>query len=599
MGDSLREQLNNPEDQTRTRPEDESDSGVDPKEIQSAREVLLQLSKTTKTLKLYLPNNPIYQKFLQELLGRFEAHFQEYETLRLQVKQYELLCDGEAVYENADRTESLAFTLFTDGIRELTFLEGLEREEITSLLEIFGHEYDPQNPDDDMVTLLWERHFDHVQYLVVDNFVKESTIPPKIPPSGEVLPFHEKEKAQVSSQHSSGEAGASSALQEVLGPNLSEQALQVFILSDEEIADMKQQVDEEDNATPIKILMRIITAILRIERDDKTFSDMVDILDNVMETLMRRSDFQNATHTLKLYRELMAPERSLLESQRLRLKQAIDRAGEPQRILEIESTINKLEPAQIEHLSEFYSCLNKNAVNGLTDLLGRLPQMKMRRVICEALIHLGKNNLDPMVRRLSDPRWYMVRNLVYILGKIGDESVLGKFKRIVDHKEVKVRTELIHALGGIKSAEALELIRWLLNDSESSIRILAVRSLTRHGHRDSVKTLEDMIEDPRFSSKDLYEKREIFDALGRLGGDPIVPRMEALLKKGGSGWFRRGADEELGLCAVIALRRVGTENAIAVLETGRKLSSKVLSETCEKSLFELKKSKGKQRGQKL
>ena len=593
MGDSLRDQMNNPEDRTRISPSGEVDQEADPIELQSAREVLLQLSKTTKTLKLYLPNNPVYQKFLKELLERFDAHLQEYETLRLQVKQYELLCEGEAVYENADRAESLAFMLFTDGIRELIFLDGLESDEIISLLEILGHEYDPKNPDDDMVTLLWERHFDHIQYLVVDNFIKETTIPPKTQPSGEVLPFHEKEKALVGSASGATE----SALQEVLGPKLSEQALQVFNLSEEEITDMKQQIETENNLNPIKILMRIITTILRIDRDDRTFSDMVDILDNLMGTLIMQVDFQHAAMTLKLYRELMAPEKNLPESQRLRLQQAIDRAGEPQRIGEIESLISKLGATEIEQLGHFYSFLSKNAVAGLTDLLGRLPQMKMRRVICEALIHLGKDNLDPMVRRLSDPRWYMVRNIVYILGKIGDESVVGKLKRIVDHKEAKVRTELIHALGGIKSTEALELIRWLLNDSESSIRILAIRSLARHGHREAVKTLEDMVEDPRFVSKDLYEKKEVFDTIGRLGGDQVVSRMEEFLKKGGSGWFRKGADEELGLCAVIALRRVGTESARAVLEEGKKLSSKVVREACEKSLFELRKSKGKPRGQ--
>ncbi|MBI3994573.1 MAG: hypothetical protein HY349_01220, partial [Nitrospirae bacterium] len=299
----------------------DSEIEVDKEELKSVKDLLLQLTKTAKTLKIYLPNNPIYQKFLQELQSRFDLHLQEYEILRLKIKQYALYYEGQVVYENTNRLESLAFKLFVDGIRELTFHEGIDKDEITSLLEIIGREYDPSNPDDDMVTLLWERNFTHIRYLVASDFIQEAAVPVESPGAavafGDVI---QKEKPPMKP----GGGSTHTTLQEYLGPRMAEQASQIFVLSEEEITAVKQQMTLEEKLNPISILMGILSAILRIEKDDAGFSEVVDILDNVLETLMLRGDFWHSKKILELFHERMDPGRNLPESQRLRLLRSID-----------------------------------------------------------------------------------------------------------------------------------------------------------------------------------------------------------------------------------------------------------------------------------
>lgn len=566
----------------------DSDAEIDKEELRSVKDVLLQLTKTAKTLKIYLPNNPIYQKFLQELQSRFDVHLQEYEMLRLKIKQYALHYKGQVVYENTNRLESLAFKLSVDGIRELTFNEGIDKDEITSLLEIIGREYDPSNPDDDMVTLLWERHFTHVRYLVASDFIQETVAsikPQDAVTFGDVI---QKEKTQIKPIAAAGQT----TLQEFLGPKMADQASQIFVLSEEEIAAVKHQMTVEDNANPISILMGILSAILRIEQDDTAFLEMVDILDNVLETLMLRGDFWHSRKILELFHGLMGPERNLPEVQRLRLIQAIDKAGDPQRIRALEQVLNQWGAREADPLFDFWMLLNKNALIPLIELLGRLTEMKMRRVICEALVHLGKDNIDPLAQKLDDPRWFVVRNVVYVLGKIGQERVIEKFRKLIDHKEIKVRKELIHTLDGMKDPRAKELLKDFLNDPESALRILAIRSLTNQNYQGALEPLKEMVEDRDFIRRDLYEKKEIFEALGKIGGTAMVPKMHKLVRQGGSAWFKKSVKEELGLCAVIALKRIGTEEAVAALREGETLSSKIIREACAKALSEIGKSHG-------
>jgi len=571
----------------------EPDSKVDPgfevdkEELKSVKDVLLQLTKTAKTLKIYLPNNPIYQKFLEDLQSRFDSHLQEYEFLRLHIKQYALFYRGQVVYEDMNRLESLAFKLFVDGIRELTFQEGIDRDEITSLLEIIGREYDPANPDDDMVTLLWERHFTHIRYLVVSDFIQEttpSTPPPESMTFGEVL---QKEKSLV---RPGAAASTQTALQEFLGPKMADQVSQIFVLSEEEIASIKHQMTLEENSNPISILMGILSAILRIEKDDSSFSEMVDIFDNVLETLMLRGDFWHSIKILELFHELNGPERNLPEVQRHRLMQAIDKAGDSQRIRALEPVLNQWGVKEADQLLNFWMLLNKNALIPLIELLGRLTQMKVRRVICEALVHLGKDDIEPLAQKLNDPRWFVVRNVVYVLGKIGQEKVIDKFQRLVYHKEAKVRKELIHTLDGMKDPRAKELLKDFLGDPDSALRILAIRSLANQNYQEALEMLIDMAEDREFAKRELYEKKEIFDAIGKIGGPPMVPKMRKLVRRGGSAWFNKTAKEEMGLCAVLALKRIGTEDAIAALEEGQKLPGKVIREACVKALSDIERT---------
>jgi len=566
----------------------DADVEIDKEELKSVKDVLLQLTKTAKTLKIYLPNNPIYQRFLQELQGRFDAHLREYETLRVKIKQYAIYYKGQSVYENTNRLESLAFKLSVDGVRELTFLEGIDKDEITCLLEIIGREYDPSNPDDDMVTLLWERHFTHINYLVASDFIQETIMPTRPQETVTFEKLVEKEKSQMKPMA----ASVQTALQEYLGPKMADQMSQIFVLSEEEVASIKQQLKVEKYANPISTLVGILAVILRIEKDDAAFSEMVDILDNVLETLMLRGDFWHSKKILELFHELMEPQRNLPESQRLRLIQGIDRAGEPQRIHALEPVLNQWGAKETDQVYEFWLLLNKNSLLPLIELLGRLTQLKMRRVICEALIHLGKEDIEPLIQKLSDPRWFVVRNVVYILGKIGQDKVLDNFRKLIDHKEVKVRKELLHTLDGMKDNRAQELLVGFLNDPESSLRILAIRSLASHNYRGALEPLKNMIEEREFFVRDLYEKKEIFEALGKIGGSSMVPKMRKLIRQGGSAWFKKAIKEELGLCAVITLKRIGTEDAVAVLQEGQNLSSKIIREACIRALSEIGKSHG-------
>ncbi len=91
------------------------------------------LIRTIKASRTYPANSPTLHKFQAELESRTWSCLKEVGDITLVVQQFDLLYENYSVYHNADRNESLAFRFYGDGVREITFQEGLEPHELRGI----------------------------------------------------------------------------------------------------------------------------------------------------------------------------------------------------------------------------------------------------------------------------------------------------------------------------------------------------------------------------------------------------------------------------------------------------------------------------------
>ena len=562
-------------------PKSDTAEELDKEELKSTREVIQFLTKTAKTLKIYLPNNPIHQKFLQDLTERFIKHLQEYGTLRLKIKQYELLHGNETVYENLNRLESIAFCLFVDGLREIAFHPGLDKEELMGFLEVIGKVSDARGIDDDVVTLLWEKKFSHITYLMIEDFWEYTNTAPHLT---EQTDLHKivKEEAIFS------KTTAPSAVLDLLNSKEVGRSLaEIFELTAGEIEQVKQQILFEADQSAVSLLVDILSAILRIEKEYDAFSEIVELLENGLDTVLARGELTYAIMILELYREMLNPQVGLDQRMTDRLKKAIEHAGSAQRIRHLEAVFSEGKAAEAEQLYNFLVLLDKNALLPLSDLLGKINQMKIRRVICDALAQIGREHVDLLASRLDDRRWYVVRNVVYVLGKIGDVRVIDKFRRVIRHREVKVRKEVIRALEGMSDPKATDLLIEFIHDEDLSIRASVVRLLAKTNYKGALEPLLRVIQQRDFEERDLNEKKEFMEALARIGSEEAIPILEKIMKRRGPFWLRREKQDEMAICAVGALKNIKSQKAIKLLEEGSRSWNNVVREACTKAIGEL------------
>jgi len=106
-----------------------------PFEPNIVEELLRLFGKAARAHQLYLPNNPVYKSAHDALRAGFSPVWEETDELVLTFTESEVKWEGMTVLTEGSRgSESLPWSFYKDGVRELRLLRGFEAEELDKLL---------------------------------------------------------------------------------------------------------------------------------------------------------------------------------------------------------------------------------------------------------------------------------------------------------------------------------------------------------------------------------------------------------------------------------------------------------------------------------
>jgi hypothetical protein len=136
-----------------------------------AKGVMTSFERALRTSRLYKPDHPIRRESIEEIQSRFRSFFEKYSYLRLDVTQSELKLEGRVLMKCEPREPEAPFRLYKDGIREIRFHRGLERDELFSFMSLLEMDArDLAEIELDLVSLLWSKDFKTIDYVTIDEF---------------------------------------------------------------------------------------------------------------------------------------------------------------------------------------------------------------------------------------------------------------------------------------------------------------------------------------------------------------------------------------------------------------------------------------------
>ena len=566
--------------------------------IKMAADVLQSLSRAIKALKLYPDNSPVRQKFISDLTGKFTGFLEEYGDLTLTVKQFDLLYQGEVVYSQDVKEDSIAFKFFGDGIRELAFSENLDERELLDFIDVVRGNRERDEDDDDIVTLMWEKEFKNIRYIVIEEGSEtegeQDTTEPQASESaaarsGTALSSaHKAESRPGQTQAETGTSlestGVELEIEQIYGKPFAE----IFVLTPEETGRLKQEMEQEARSDLILEMLDILFHILEIEEDTASYSEIMTYIEKAVKAMIVSGDYKHAIASLNRIKTIYENEKEISPTHAEAAIGVIDALGDSEFLKQLTQSLNASKDDNIDDIYTILTMLNKKSISPMTEMLSNLEQMKNRRVVCDALAVIARDNLEAVLKKLQDDNWYIVRNIVYVLGRIGDARVISHLKRIKDHREPKVRKEIIHTLSEIKSEEAKNMIVSYLNDSDNTVRVSALKRISFMELRKALPDILRIISSEEFDSKENYEKKELFEAIAILGSKDQLPYLKDLLMK--KSWiFGRTKADELRLLSVHALRKMNIPGAIDIVREGALSPDKVIRKICEDALKEAEK----------
>jgi len=552
-------------------------------ELLLARDLTSAFIKGIKAFRFYPPDNPTLRGFRDQLLKKFQFFLNKYNSMTLQIGEYDFSFNGKVLYENRDVKASLAFLLYKDGLRELRFVKGLEEWEIDGLLDVIKRSDNINQLEDDLVTLIWEKDLAHISYLATDEFLEENPIP--IPDNVDQFrkqlvftpPAHHVEVDLFEEDTEEGidlDRILSKPSEEPL-PFVSNRG--VYSLTPEEAEGLRKEVEAETHSTFVFNVIDILFEILTLEKETEPYQHAITYFNKILDALLTLGDFQRASDLLKrFYIILKSSELKNWKSESI--QKFIIGAGESQRIELIGKILGKEEGIRLEDVNGYLVLLQRNSIQPLVKLLGELKNSKTRRVVCDALAEIGRNAIELISPFIDDRRWFLVRNITYILGRIGKEQAFPYLQKAFIHGEIRVRREAVQALGLIGGSKSIGLLIRALTDLDVRIRAMAAINLGKIGKTAGLASLLEGVQSKDFPKKDSAEIKAFFDGIGMIGSNEATPVLQEMLER--KSWFGRGRIDEVRSGSANALAMIGTPEAKAVLEDGRDSKDESIRNAC-------------------
>jgi HEAT repeat protein len=202
--------------------------------------------------------------------------------------------------------------------------------------------------------------------------------------------------------------------------------------------------------------------------------------------------------------------------------------------------------------------LGAEVVTPLVRSLVAASDLSARRAYRDALVELDRVGVPLLEDMIGDERWFVVRNMVGILGEIRSADAVEHFARTVRHSDVRVRRETIIALSKFGGEEAVQQLLVGVADVEASLRAAAALGLGLTKAATAVGPLVKRLGE----ESDLETAVEIIRALGRIA-DPRA--VQALAERASGGSLFSRTPLPIRLEAIRALGDIGGEAARAVL----------------------------------
>jgi hypothetical protein len=513
------------------------------------------LVKGLRATQLYLPNNPVYQRAVDNIRAAFRRIWEATDDLHLDVGETELRWEGAVVYSQEQRSESIAWTLYKDGIRSLAFRPGVEETEIVRFLGVLQRARTLQaDAADDLLTLLWAEDFQCLSYTFRE-LVAENAVPIE---AGETIPAAPPSeiRQQVVEEAPPKREGLVS---------IDDFDTTLYFLDDKEIEYLKKDVEREYSQDLRRNVLAMLFDLLELQPYGTVRAELISIVENFIPYLLGAGDFRSVAYILRETRVILQRARELLPEHRQALANLPARLSQREGLSQLLQSLDEaaVHPTEDE-LSELFQELRPEALVTLMGWLPKLHNERVRELVQAAAARLAQAHAAEVLRALASDDAAVQLEMVKLAGRLRLAGAPEGMEPLLAGGDRTLKLAVVEALTAIASPTALRLLDQAIEDSDRDVRIAAVRFLAGRGYRNAVARIEAAVTGGKLKTADLTEKMAFFEAYGALVGAKGVPALEHLLAaKGFLGGKRE--DPETRACAAMALGKIRTPEARAVL----------------------------------
>ena len=563
-----------------------SSTSAKPSERESVRRICGRLHQAYRSLRLYPTDHPTAHNTLADFFEVLTPHLDEYGPITLRITEDELLFEDEVVYTHSEARGSLAFLLFRDGMRFLTLHQGVDERETEAFVECVAHADELAAFEYDLLTALWERDLQHIDYEATDPFLgaggeelRDATLndlrETVVQRLSELNPGTGAGGGAVPSDSDSDEPEG------VRGEALTAENA-VLTQADLDRSQWAVEGLTDTLGDFCVVLLEIAGAPSGNLKADATLAGSLAL---VVEKYLDDLDVDGLELIVDRVAALVAGGRCPSEF----ATQAFGSVATTDRLARLIALAGQSSPEQNRRTEALLGKMRDWVLPTLLEMMAESGDKSVRKTALALLDAEGGVPLAYLWPLMEDPRWYVVRNAVGLATRSGDPTLSDHLEPLLRHPDARVRREVIRSLDTTDSQKSAGFLARALADSDVSVRVLAAHALSRHGNRSHLGAVQAQVESRDFQTRASEEIAAFLVAYAVLGTDASLEMLNKL-------WRHRLFGTKplpLRLGAIHALGLVGSPRSREALELAAKSGEAQIQRAAARALAE---SRARKRG---
>ncbi len=384
--------------------------------------LLIDLNRALRVFSFYPLSHPVTTQVSEKLYSRFDTLIKKYDKLiEMEISRNAISSDGETI-ENHPTISPLAYELFKRRIKKLFILPGVTPQEVKSFLLALSMDLDSIENSGGIDKIL-------IQYKVQNIWINEIdfTLRQELKEQGPPVNFNNIVTMPKS------ESVESKELQEILNM-------------------LQDLVDTPRFKPALKKIRQLCLPMI----DNKDWYQLLTTLE-VLSHIASSPYISDEGRELARKTILSLVNRDVIEF----LLQEYLAAPQikAREVMLIFQQIGKLAFPFI-----------------LKELMDNEDKAERRKLI-QLASRMGKPILDYLYKLLEDTRWYILRNVILIIGEIEDPESLPYIEDFIYHKDLRVRKEAIRAYARISQSKGLDKLRELYRKGDPEVRKIVINAL--------------------------------------------------------------------------------------------------------------------------
>ncbi len=413
--------------------------------VKDVSDLLSAVDKAVKMYNFYEGKGKNVDLTVGLAYGKLETVGEAHGAVPIRIAPYELILGEDTVWEAEEEKKGLSFTLFKDGLRELTLLPGMEREEFMQFLNIVRGSQPGKEGDDNTVTRLWESNPACIRFRAIDLFQEGISDTDMGTSSGENIhdvvqhvkkPLHDERKASKLGQQSPDADTFASRREQALAHLETVDRSAFFEGLKEHFSEIRSQFWRR----------AIHVASMMIQMD--TGAHLVaELLSQVLEEMLLGGKWEMLADTCRTIGATMKPDGGD-DDDKMKAGLALVLADlcMGHKLRGLQSELAGCTVEDFDHLTELLRLLPDTADQDLIHLLVNQAPGAIFDKLKEQLTERGVDLTDLYVRNLEAKNQDKVLSAIEELKAIGSQQAMAAIPRVLSHGSARIRLEALKAL---------------------------------------------------------------------------------------------------------------------------------------------------------